>query len=191
MRRMDLKIMNFGIAHGVEGKTAFHAHCFQQSHNAILALASRYFKNQDDAKDAVHDFFEHFLQWPEETLRKPENLGAYILRSAKNHFINALEKGKRNIATTDLDNAANVVALNQDPLAALIALEDKNASESLINQLPLPQQEVFRLRLEGFEHNEIAELLGITQRASIARLNRAKEAIQKIRSHENATQNSS
>lgn len=47
-----------------------------------------------------------------------------------------------------------------------------------VRQLPLPQQQVLLLQLEGFEYKEIAEVLGISIENVGVRAHRARKALQ-------------
>lgn len=73
--------------------------------------------------------------------------------------------------------------LKNTPLA-LPSVIDKMSNDQLINMLKLMPSDfyaVFNLYIiEGFKHQEIAELLGITQSLSRKRLSRAREWVDKL-----------
>jgi RNA polymerase sigma-70 factor (ECF subfamily) len=84
---------------------------------------------------------------------------------------------KKNVFSMLAESAAEEVAVVSEELAGLTATE----IFSLIIQLPVGYRTVFNLyAIEGMEHREIAQLLGIAEGTSRSQLSKAKVLLQKM-----------
>ena len=83
---------------------------------------------------------------------------------------------KKNVFTIVIESAAEDIALEEEALNNLSAKEIFD----LIVQLPVGYRTVFNLYvIEGFDHKEIAALMGIAEGTSKSQLSKAKSLLQK------------
>ncbi len=83
---------------------------------------------------------------------------------------------KKNVFTMVTESAAEDISLEEE------ALNDLSTKEifDLIMQLPVGYRTVFNLYvIEGLNHKEIAELMGIAEGTSKSQLSKAKSLLQK------------
>lgn len=151
----------------------FFAHCHRLLHGRITKKASRFFKDPEEIKDQVANFFDFLIRWPEERFLNHANPVGLILTSAQNFFKNEYKK-KKKYATAPLEE----ITLKKDPQLAidqqLILKEKIKAIYCRIKLLPEAQKQAFTLQIEGYSHKEIGELLQISETASESRINRAR-----------------
>ena len=135
-----------------------------------------YAKNEADASDILQESFIKVFK-NIQGFRFQGALGAWIRRTVVHTAINAYKKKQRE---TKL-----VVAMPEEVCADFSVNEiteglDPNEIVRLVNQLPKKAQQVLKLyALEGYKHQEIADLLDISVGTSKSQLNRAKKLLQK------------
>ncbi len=135
----------------------------------LLRLSQRLTGSRHDAEDIVHDLF---LGLPE-AIRSFENRGSFdgwLKRVTSRMALMRIRTARRRREAT-LDERQSVAP---DRLSA----EDQSDLERHIAALPLALRAVLVLRqIEGYSHEEIAALLGITSGASRVRFNRAMKRL--------------
>ena len=141
---------------------------------ALMALAFRLMRSRADAEDVLHDVF----------LGLPEALQHYEERGSLESW---LKRVTARVALSRLRSRsrANEVELLDDiaapPSSATDALGDIAAVQRAIDALPDALRIVFVLReVEGYSHQEIADLLNITTTASGVRLHRAIRSLRRV-----------
>ena len=137
----------------------------------MLAVAWRLTGSMTDAEDVVHDVF---VGLPE-ALRRYEERGTvdgWLAQiTARAALMRMRSAGRRR--ETSLRDASLVRSVERSDQVA-----EYGDLEREISALPDPLRVVFVLReVEGFSHDEIAALLGISTGASRVRLSRALEAL--------------
>lgn len=133
------------------------------------ALAQRLTGSRQDAEDVVHDVF---LGLPEALDHYDERgqFEAWLRRVTARVALSRLRSRRRRREHALEDEVPH-------PLASL-ALDDKLALTTAIDSLPDGLRTVIVLKMiEGYSHEEIGALLGITPRASEQRLYRAVKAL--------------
>ncbi len=129
--------------------------------------------NSEDARDIIQEAFIKVFN-SLETFRKDSTLGAWIKRITINSALNFLRKAKRTQTMPFEDN------LNETPMETE---EVKNISmktiHNAIKSLPEGSRMVLTLfLLEGYQHKEIASILGITESTSKTQYRRGKLLLQ-------------
>ena len=110
-------------------------------------------------------------------LRDPARLPAFMLRIAHNlgasHVRRAVRAPDRGVLASEV--AELVAAESADP-------GDVEARWLLdaLRLIPLPQRQVLLLQLEGFDYQEISDMLGISVENVGVRAHRARRALQEI-----------
>ena len=144
----------------------------------VYALCVRMVADRSLAEELTQDVFVR--AWEKLALFRGESsFGTWIHRLTVNLVLNRRDSDGRRDRRT-VDDAATIDALPARPLAP----GDRMDLEKAIAGLPPGARRVFVLHdVEGYRHEEIAELLGITSGGSKAQLHRARlllrEALQR------------
>jgi len=153
-------LVRAGDAAGLGGIYARHA-------TRMLRVAWRLTGSMGDAEDVVHDVFLELS----DTLRRDGNRGTLSAWLAQVTARAALERvrSRHRRREADLSNARAFLSDSRTDLAAEYADLERE-----IAALPDALREI-----EGFSHDEIADLLGISAGASRVRLSRALVALRR------------
>lgn len=157
----------------VEHKQGAMEEMYRRYSSVMYGVCLRYVRNRDDAKDILHDgFIKVFSSL--DGFRFTGSLEGWIRRIMVHTAINFY---KRMIARRDNDYDHLAESLeNDDP----DAISDLSASEllALVQQLPDGYRMVFNLRvIEGYPHEEIAQILGISESTSKTQLMKARKML--------------
>lgn len=146
---------------------------YEQFAGRMLAVAQRYTQSRFHAEDILQDaFVKVFLQF--NTFREDCPLEAWIRRIVVNTAISFLRKEKTWFNNINIDDC---------PPSILYAHNGTSEMEyeqllDLIRQLPKGCQIIFNLyAIEGFNHQEIAEMLNISEGTSKSQYHRAKDLL--------------
>lgn len=137
----------------------------------MLRVAWRLTGSIEDAEDVVHDVFVA-LPGTLGHYQERGSIGAWLAQVKARATLMRMRGGKRRRETALSDAATVPGAMRSDTAAEYSDLEAE------IARLPDALRAVFVLReIEGFTHDEIAELLGISVGASRVRMSRAVDAL--------------
>jgi RNA polymerase sigma-70 factor (ECF subfamily) len=143
------------------------AELYDRHADALYRTAYRVSGSRHDAEDIVHDLF---VGLPEALKRYEErgNLGAWLTRVVvRLALMRARSNGRRRLASmAEVENVASAGRTD-----ARLEHAEVNAA---VQALPASLRLVFTLKqVEGFSHEEVAGMLGISTGASRVRLARA------------------
>lgn len=147
---------------------------YRQHARRLYNLVVRMIGSPDEAQDLLQ---EVFLQAHRKLagFRGESTLGTWLYRLAMNHCLDHLRgrQAKMARATDSLDDEDAVeVAAPAPPVPQPISRMDL---ERAIAALPAGSKAVFLLHdVEGFEHREIAEILGISEGTSKSQVHKAR-----------------
>ncbi|RDY61000.1 RNA polymerase sigma factor [Flagellimonas nanhaiensis] len=143
---------------------------YRQYCNGMYGVAMRFLKNPDDAEDVVQEAFIKAFQRIHQ-FKGDVTFGAWLKRIVINGSIDFLKSKHQH--TVELDEKYLETSDEQGWMVEdTISLEQV---KDVIEQLPEKYRYVVQLFLvEGFDHEEIAGILGITNSASRTRLLRGK-----------------
>ncbi len=129
-----------------------------------------------EAEDLLQDSFtEAFINL--ESFRYESAFGAWLKRIVINRCINHLKKRKAQLVYTDNLPENEVV---EERGIDDIQLEVKKI-HCAMGKLPDGYRAIFSLYLlEGYDHSEISQILGITESTSKSQFSRAKQRIKEI-----------
>jgi RNA polymerase sigma-70 factor (ECF subfamily) len=151
---------------------------FYKAYSAkMFGLCLRYCHNYSEAQDILQEGFIKIFR-SLGTLKNPEAVDSWVRTVIINTALNHYEKHIRQMEKEAL--------LNDDMTDATIpadALSKLSHGELLriIQGLPAGYRTIFNMHvIDGYEHKEIAEMLGISVGTSKSQLNRAKKSVQKI-----------
>lgn len=127
-----------------------------------------------NAADAIQDIMVKLWEKRFKIEHHP-NLKGLIFLTARNYCIDELRKKAKNVS----DSQENLRLLKADKASNDIEWAELNTIiNGIISSLPKPQREVFQMRdLDGFETDEIAELLGVKREHVRVLLSRARKHI--------------
>ena len=140
---------------------------------AMYNLAYRFMNNHEDAQDALQEtFIDCFRNI--QSFRYESTFGMWLKRICINHCINQIRK--RN----------NIISFREEMPDTMIEEESErhfNISEifSSIEKLPDGYRIILTMYLlEGYDHSEISQILGISESTSKSQYSRAKEKLRKM-----------
>lgn len=138
----------------------------------VYVYCRRMTGNADDADDVFQDTFKRFYEAA--TAEGVTNILSYLLRSARNHFLNARRTASRWSPFTENDDVADHAPVyEREELHAMIA--------AALDLLDVSYREAFVLRFyEGLSYKEIADITGDSVSALKVRVMRAKDQIRTI-----------
>jgi len=143
---------------------------------AMYNVCLRMVRNEADAEDLLQNsFIDVFSNL--DSFRFESSIGAWIKRIVVNNCINFLKK--RRLAFSELqENLTGVPDDAPEPAEYPLSVD---AVRSAINQLPDGYRIVFSLYLlEGYDHQEIGEILGVSEATSKSQYSRARKKLKEI-----------
>lgn len=159
-----------------KGSAAAQKCLFDEMSGKMLMLCCRYVKSREDAEEILLDgFYKFFKALSTFNYQGDAALHGWLKRIMVNECLMFLRK--KNVFTMVTQTEAEDIPLEEQALNNLSAVEIFN----LLLQLPVGYRTVFNLHvIEGYEHKEIAVLLGISDGTSKSQLSKAKALLQKI-----------
>jgi RNA polymerase sigma-70 factor (ECF subfamily) len=175
----QLRIENELIQLSLEGNRKAQYEIYTRYAKAMYNVCWRIVNDSEETQDVLQEvFIKIFQHLP--TFKGNSTLGAWIKKIAVHESLNYMKKKKINFSKNEKDLSDNERLIN----------EEDNWDETLLqvtkikNAIPL-LPDGFRIvlslyLLEGYDHSEIAEILGITESTSKSQYNRAKVKLKEI-----------
>ncbi len=140
-------------------------------------ICLRMMGNEADAEDMLQNaFVDVFLKI--NSYRSEATIGAWIKRIVINTCINHLKK--RRLNTTEWDDRIGDQPAETDYKAQDASLDVEMVKRAM-DELPDGYRTVFSLYLiEGYDHKEIADIMGVTEATSKSQFSRAKRKMREI-----------
>jgi RNA polymerase sigma-70 factor (ECF subfamily) len=134
--------------------------------------------NLTEAEDLLQESFtEAFVKL--ESFRYESAFGAWLKRIVVNKCINHLKKRKAELIYTD--NLSEYIEDKVDQTEKDEKQLEVKKIHQAMEQLPDGYRVIFSLYLlEGYDHSEIAKILGITESTSKSQFSRAKQKLKEI-----------
>jgi len=159
------------------GNTSAQYELYRLYSKAMFNTSYRMMHNKELAEDMLQEAFSQaFMSL--HTFRYESTFGTWLKRILVNTCINELKRRKVElILMNDLLQIYPEHVEDEEPGSSLSVADVKNAMESL----PAGSRTIFSLYLlEGYDHQEISEILDISESASRSQYSRAKDKIRKI-----------
>lgn len=158
-----------------EGRRDAQFELYRLYSRAMYNTALRMVRHPHDAEDILQSVFvEVFTKL--ESFRYESSIGAWMKRITVNKCINFLKS--RKLALTELTanhDRAEVIEYQQDPVWSVEKIN------KAIEGLPDGYRVVFSLyAVEGYDHEEIGQILGVTEATSKSQYSRAKARLREI-----------
>ena len=145
--------------------------------DAMYNVCFRMLGSEPEAEDTLQDSFIDIFKRLD-SFRGESSLGAWIKRIVINHCLNGIKK--RRLQFEELKDQASEVAYNEYADDADIVYEVKKVKDA-IRKLPDGYRQVLTLYLiEGYDHAEIADILGIQETGSKSQYSRARAKLRDI-----------
>lgn len=146
---------------------------YEQYSKAMYNLAYRILNNREDAEDILQEsFIECFRSI--QTFRFESTFGAWLKKIIVNKCINHIKK--KRIDLTLVDNLPPVIDEEEE-----VQEYETGKIFKGIEMLPDGYRIILTLYLlEGYDHSEISQILGITESTSKSQYSRAKEKLRNL-----------
>jgi RNA polymerase sigma factor (sigma-70 family) len=166
----------------IAGNRTMQQHLYNTYAGKMLVLCNRYCRTSAEAEDILQDaFIKIFAKIS--TFRFESQLGGWIRMIVVNTAINHIRKEKELLYPVEIDQAYTI----ENNITSAISALSFDELISLVRSLPHGCQTVFNLyAIDGFEHKEISEKLGISIGTSKSQYARAKSILQKKLSPKNS-----
>lgn len=150
---------------------------YRQYSKAMYNICLRMLGSAENAEDALQNaFIDIFSKL--DSFRGESTVGAWIKRIVVNNCINQLKKRRLTFSELD-DNTVSKIPTDTPEIGSEIL--NVSAIQRAVNTLPDGYRVVFTLyALEGYDHEEIGEILGITEATSKSQYSRAKARLRDI-----------
>ncbi len=164
------------IARCRTGDRDAHYRLYKLYSKAMFNVGYRITKSEEDAEDVLQEaFISAFRNL--DNYRGDATFGAWLKRIVVNKAINALNKRKHelipDVEQWDVAEEDSVTEYREDLTVERV--------KKAIEKLPDGYRTVLSLYLlEGYDHQEIGEIMGISESTSKSQLNRAKARLKEI-----------
>lgn len=147
---------------------------YEQYAGKMFAVCLRYTKNADDAQDVMQDGFIKVFD-KINTFRFECPLESWVRTVMVNTALSFLRKSLKWRNSIDIE----AVIENGAETEVILSGFEYETLLGFIRELPAGCQTVFNLcAIEGFQHREIARMLGISEGTSKSQYHRAKQLLQ-------------
>ena len=154
----------------------------------LSSVCYRYVPDDNDAKDVLQEgFVKIFTSLPTLEYRNEASFRGWMIKVVVNEALHFLRERKKLLFTELHEANVQLLADEEDPDSDSISADELH---QLISELPDGYRTVINLySFEGYSHQKIAELLGITASTSASQLYYAKRLLsRKIKEFINARQ---
>jgi len=152
---------------------------YNQYCDGMYIVAKRFLKDTQDAEDAVQEaFIKAFTKLHQ--FKAEVTFGAWLKRIVVNKCIDYLKSEKQRLVDLEEVHLKVVDTAHDDKWLVDDAITLQQVKQA-IDDLPDKYQYVLMLYLiEGYDHQEISEILNITEVASRTQLSRGKVKLQEL-----------
>jgi RNA polymerase sigma-70 factor (ECF subfamily) len=156
-----------------QGSSRAQFRLYNQYSRAMYNLAYRIMNNREDAEDILQEAFVDCFK-NLNTFRFESTFGAWLKKITVNKCINQLKKKK--IDLTICENLPGDIYEEENDI-----IYDTTKIFKGIEMLPDGYRVILTLYLlEGYDHSEISQILGITESTSKSQYSRAKDKLRSI-----------
>lgn len=162
------------------GSMAAFEEIYRRYHRRVYAICLRMLRNTTEAEDLTQDVFLQLYR-KIGSFRGDSAFSTWLHRLSVNEVL--MHFRKRNVkfekTTEKGEPPVQVVSGTENPKR--MSVVDKIALEDAIQQLPPGYRNVFVLHdVRGYEHDEVANILGCAAGTSKSQLNKARAKLQKL-----------
>jgi len=166
----DKELIEHCLANDSRAQEFLYKRFSRQMYGVCLRFARNTLEADDILQEGFIKVFAHLKDF-----RQEGSLEGWIRRTIVNTAINYYNSKQNEWQETPLDKAQYYMAETEDILSKISTSDLLN----LIHELPEGYRMVFNLYIiEGYNHQEIAEMLHISENTSKSQLSRARMALQ-------------
>jgi RNA polymerase sigma factor (sigma-70 family) len=155
------------------GESRAHKVLYERFAGKMLAVCTRYCANRDDAEEVMLDGFMRVFEKIQQ-FREDGSFEGWIRRVMVTESLMFLRKNKQWRQEIPIEE----IQIEPDYAWADTSLNENDLLR-IVNQLPDGYRTVFNLyAIEGYNHAEIADMLGISEGTSKSQLSRARLLLQ-------------
>ena len=150
---------------------------YKRYSDAMYNVCHRMLGNEAEAEDVLQEsFIDVFRKL--DSFRAESSLGAWIKRIVINHCLNVFKK--RRIKFEEISERASNIPAEENEDHEEVVYEVRKVKEGIM-KLPDGYRQVLTLYLiEGYDHAEIADILGIQETGSKSQYSRARAKLREI-----------
>ncbi|MFT3931971.1 MAG: RNA polymerase sigma factor [Chitinophagaceae bacterium] len=150
---------------------------YKQFYGPMMNICMRYTRNEEDALEVLHNgflkVFKHLATYDAAKASLYTWIKTIMVNSAID-FIRAAQKFKNQV---ELKDSHDIVSTDNEALQRMSSVEVLQ----LVQKLPTATQTVFNLYvIEGYNHREIGEMLGISDGTSKWHLSEARKLLKQL-----------
>ena len=163
-----------------QGDMAAFEEVYKRHHRRVYSVCLRMLQNTSEAEDLTQDVFIQLYR-KIGSFRGDSAFTTWLHRMTVNQVLMHFRKRtvKFEKTTEEGETPVQLVPGTENPFKMPIV--DKIALENAIDQLPAGYKNVFMLHdVEGFEHEEVAKILGCSVGTSKSQLHKARLKLQKL-----------
>ena len=166
------------LSKGGDSKSQYQL--YQLYSKAMFNICYRMMSNREEAEDMLQEAFsEAFLKL--DSFRYESSFGAWLKRIVINKCINEIKRRKAEVLYYDDLKQLDKDDIDDDFVNYEDIQLDVKKVHKAIEQLPEGYRIIFSLYLlEGYDHTEIAQILGISESTSKSQYMRAKNKIKDL-----------
>jgi RNA polymerase sigma-70 factor (ECF subfamily) len=153
---------------------------YQRHHRRVYSICLRMLQNASEAEDLTQDVFIQLYR-KIGSFRGDSAFTTWLHRMTVNQVLMHFRKRtvKFEKTTEEGETPVQIVSGTENPFKMPVV--DKIAIENAIEQLPAGYKKVFVLHdVEGFEHEEVAKILGCSVGTSKSQLHKARLKLRKL-----------
>jgi RNA polymerase sigma-70 factor (ECF subfamily) len=155
---------------------------FEAHKDRVLSLCYRYLQQKQEAEDAVQDIFVK-IYFKRKAFRAEAQLSTWIYRISVNHCLDILKSNKRKHRLQQIVALLPFIEGQLAEQAGNMTIEAKEGHNNImhcVQKLPKKQMTVLVLnKLEGLPLDKVAQIMGLSYKATESLLQRAKQNLQK------------
>ncbi len=172
---------DFELTQGAAGGdlTAFEE-IYRRHHRRVFSLSQRMLQNATDAEDLTQEVFIQLYR-KIGSFRGDSAFTTWLHRLTVNQVLMHFRKRSVKFEKTTEDGETPVQILHGTENAQKMPIVDKIALENAVALLPAGYRNVFVLHdVEGYEHEEVAKILGCAVGTSKSQLHKARLKLRKL-----------
>ena len=168
------------IAGCKEGRRSAQNELFSRYSGAMLGISMRYCNNKTEAEDALQEaFVKIYKNIVKFEGRRDGSLTSWIKTIVVNTTLSLNKKNKKHNYTDNIDDVSYKYSEVAEELSDIEGTQNKIMVA--IKQLPNGYKTVFNLYvMEGYSHQEIADILSISINTSKSQLSKARKFLKNI-----------
>lgn len=159
-----------------------HYELYRMCFSFIVSVCARYYVNHDDRMAALNMIFFRMIKNIQQYINKSGHVpfDLWVKKIAVNYIIDEFRKNKKYKEVIDLQELYTDDQLNIGTDTVGMKVNEEEITIA-IAELPEMNRTVFNLYvIDGYKHEEIAQMLGISENTSKVHLHRAKNKLKEV-----------